>query len=430
MRKEEILEKIREYASNNLPNKNKFKPGLDDVPVSGAVISPGDIVSVCNTVLDGWFTEGNASKTFSELLSDYLGISHVVLCNSGSSANLIAMSAVKDYYKIKHKKKVITCATGFPTTIAPIVQVGLVPLFVDANTKTLNPKTKIILDLLEQDDVAGIIQAHTLGFPFDAIAVCEKCAKLGKFFIEDACDSLGSTIDDELTGRFGDISTFSFFPAHTICTGQGGALSISNAKIYNLVRNYRAWGRSCICSPGQDNVCGKRFDWKWKNLPDGYDHKYTFTKVGYNLEVTDMQSALGVSQFQNLQEFIDLRKFNYQYLLDGLVDLSEHLQFVEPLVNSEPSPFGFPMSVISTATTRKDLVNYLEQNRIRTRPIFAGNITRQPMMDGVQYRVAEELKGSDWIMENTFWIGCHPGLTSTHLDYVLEKIYTYFKKEI
>jgi len=430
MKKYDILENIREYASNTLPNKNKFKPGIDEVPVSGAVISSDDIVSICDTVLDGWFTEGHASKTFAELLSDYLGIAHVVLCNSGSSANLIAMSVVKDQYKIKHKKKVITCATGFPTTIAPIIQVGLVPLFIDADPMTLNPNTQTIVELLERDDVAGIIQAHTLGFPFDAISVCEACAKHEKFFIEDVADALGSTLDDELVGRFGDIATFSWFPAHTITMGQGGALAISNAQLYKLANNYRAWGRSCICAPGQDNVCGKRFEWKWKNLPPGYDHKYTFTKVGYNLEITDMQAALGGSQFQSLQEFIDLRKYNYQYLMDGLCEFEEHLQFVEPLPNSEPSPFGFPMSVISSATTRKDFVNYLEQNKIRTRPVFAGNIIRQPMMENVQYRVSEDLTGSDWIMENTFWIGCHPGLTSTHLDYVLEKIFEYFKKEI
>jgi CDP-4-dehydro-6-deoxyglucose reductase, E1 len=430
MKKYELLDKIREYASNTLPNRNKFKPGIDDVSVSGAVISSDDIVSICDTVLDGWFTEGHASKTFSELLSDYLGIAHVVLCNSGSSANLIALSAVKDQYKINHKKKVIVCATEFPTVVAPIIQVGLVPLFIDADPRTLNSNTETIRELLERDDVAGIIEAHTLGFPFDAISVCEACAKHEKFFIEDNCDSLGSLIDDELTGRFGDISTMSFFPAHTITTGEGGALAVTNPQLYKLIRNYRDWGRDCWCLPGQDNTCGKRFEREWKNLPPGYDHKYTFTKVGYNLKITDMQAALGVSQFQSLQEFVDLRKCNYQYLLDGLCELSEHLQFVEPLPNSEPSPFGFPMSVISSATTRKDFVNYLEQNKIRTRPVFAGNIVRQPMMENVQYRVAEDLTGSDWIMENTFWIGCHPGLTSTHLDYVLENIYKYFKKEI
>jgi CDP-6-deoxy-D-xylo-4-hexulose-3-dehydrase len=244
------------------------------------------------------------------------------------------------------------------------------------------------------------------------------------------CDSLGSLIDDELTGRFGDISTMSFFPAHTLTTGEGGGLAITNPQLYKLVRNYRDWGRDCWCLPGNDNTCGKRFERNYKNLPSGYDHKYTFTKVGYNLKITDMQAALGVSQFQNLQEFVDLRKYNYQYLLDGLCEFSEHLQFVEPLPNSEPSPFGFPMSIISKATTRKDFVNYLEQNKIRTRPVFAGNIVRQPMMENVQYRIAEDLKGSDWIMEHTFWVGCHPGLTSTHLDYILETIYKYFKKEI
>lgn len=430
MKKYDILEKIREYANNTFPNKNKFRPGIDDVPVSGAVISSDDIVSICDTVLDGWFTEGKSSKKFSELLSEYLGISYVVLCNSGSSANLIALSAVKDQYKIKYKKNVITCATGFPTTVAPIIQVGLVPLFIDADPMTLNPNTQTILSLLEREDVAGIIQAHTLGFPFDAISVCEACAKLEKFFIEDTSDALGSTLDDELVGRFGDISTFSFFPAHTITTGEGGALAVTNPRLYKLIRNYRDWGRDCWCLPGHDNTCGKRFEHEWENLPSGYDHKYTFTRVGYNLKITDMQAALGVSQFQNLQEFIDLRKYNYQYLLDGLCELSEHLQFVEPLPNSEPSPFGFPMSVISDATNRTDFVNYLEQNKIRTRPVFAGNIVRQPMMENVQYRIAEDLTGSDWIMKNTLWIGCHPSLTSTHLDYVLEVIYKYFKKEI
>ena len=430
MKKYELLDAIREYAHNTLPNKNKFKAGVDSVPVSGAVISPDDIVSVCDTVLDGWFTEGVKAKTFAELLSDYLGIQHILLCNSGSSANLLAMSVVKDYYKIKHRKKVVVCATEFPTVIAPVIQVGLVPLFVDADPKTLNSNTQLILSLLEQEDVAGVIDAHTLGFPYDAIAIGCACAKQGKFFIEDNCDSLGSIIDGELTGRFGDIATHSFFPAHTLTTGEGGALAISNPKVARVARMYRDWGRGCYCLPGENNMCNNRFGHKWKNLPEGFDHKYTFTKVGYNLKMTDMQAALGVSQFENLQSFIHARQENYSYLLDGLVEFSEHLQFVEPLPNSEPSPFGFPMSVISTATTRKKLVNYLEQNRILTRPVFAGNITKHPMMEGVQYRIAEDLAGSDWIMENTFWIGCHPNLTSTHLDYVLETIYKYFKKEI
>lgn len=430
MKKYDLLEQIREYANDVFSNKNKFIAGVSYVPASGAIISPEDIVSVCNTVLDGWFTEGKASKNFSELLSDYLGISHIALCNSGSSANLIALLAVKDQYKINHRKKVITCATGFPTTIAPIIQAGLVPLFIDAEPKTLNPNIQTIRSLLERDDVAGIIQAHTLGFPFDVVSVCEFCVKNEKFFIEDSCDSLGSAVDDELVGRFGDIATFSYFPAHILTMGEGGALATSSEQIYKLICSYRNWGRDCQCLPGQNNVCGRRFEHKWKNLPSGYDHKYTFTKVGYNLQITDMQAALGVSQFQNLQEFIDMRKYNYQYLLDGLIEFSEHLQFVEPLPNSEPVPFGFPISVISTATTKKDFVAYLEQNKIHTRPLFAGNIVRQPMMENVQYRIAEDLSGSDWIMEHTFWIGCHPELTSAHLDYVLDTIYKYFKKEI
>jgi CDP-6-deoxy-D-xylo-4-hexulose-3-dehydrase len=430
MKKQEILNNIREYSETVLPTPNKFKPGIDDVPVSGAVIFPDDLVSVCDTVLDGWFTEGIKAKKFADLLSDYLGIQHVLLCNSGSSANLLAIEAVKDFYKIKGEKKVITCATGFSTTVASIIQVGLIPLFVDVDPLTLNPSTDTVLSLLEKDDVVGIIQAHTLGFPFDAISVCETCARHRKFFIEDCADCLGALIDEELTGRFGDISTFSFFPAHHICCGEGGALAISNNQIARNAKSYRDWGKGCYCLPGETNMCNNRFGYKWKNLPEGFDHKYTFTKVGYNLKMTEMQAALGVSQFANLQDFINARKENYAYLRDGLEELQEHLQFVRPLLNAEPSPFGFPMSVISTATTRKGLVNYLEQHRIRTRPVFAGNITRHPMMEDVQYEVAEELNGSDWIMEHTFWIGCHPGLTSTHLDYVLETFYKYFKKEI
>ena len=430
MIKSELLDVIRNYVDKTTV-KSKFKPGVDFVPVSGAVISTDDLVSVCDTVLDGWFTEGKKAKKFSELMCDYIGIRFSILCNSGSSANLLAMMACKDHYPPAKAKKVITCATGFPTTIAPIIQAGYVPLFVDIDPEIMNPNAEDIAYLLEREDVAGVIQAHTMGFPFNVFPICASAAKNGKFFVEDCADSLGSEIDGEVVGRFGDMSTFSFFPAHTLTMGEGGMVLTSSAKLNKSLRNYRDWGRDCVCLPGQNDVCGKRFTHtEFGKELEGYDHKYIFTKLGYNLKITEMQAALGVSQFGSLQEFISARKDNYEYIYDGLSDLSDYIQFVRPIVGADPVPFGFPITVLHE--TSNGLVQFLFQNKIHTRPVFAGNITYHPMMNGVAYYVDERgsLQGSDYVMRHTFWIGCHPELNNQHLDYMIDKIHEYFKKEI
>lgn len=423
-----------------------------EVPVSGKLITAEDILKGIEAVMDGWFTDGGRfCDEFSDKLKKYIGVSHCSLVNSGSSANLLAVTAIKDFYTIdKDHNKVVTCATGFPTTISAIVHAGLVPYFIDVNPKTLNPDTNIMLEALSRDDIVGIIQAHTLGFPFDAKAIREYCDAHGKFFIEDCSDALGAEIYGEKVGIFGHASTLSFYPAHQITAGEGGAVLTNDGKLMRQVEVYRDWGRSCWCEPGHDNTCNNRFGWKWANLPEGYDHKYTYIKFGYNLKMTEMQAALGSSQMDKIDEFVYWRWKNYQHLHIELDDLSDEIidgayqdnlfTFYDYLSKGyslsrdfsawydvKLSPFGFPITVTTDKFTRKELVDYLEENGVVTRPVFAGNITRQPMFDNVEYEVHGDLSGSDYVMERTFWVGCAPLLTQEQLDYVVTVFDEFFK---
>ncbi len=401
-----------------------------EVPVSGAVIDEKDQLKLMQVIMNKWFTEGDFCDEFSTKLKKYIGARHCILVNSGSSANLLAVSAIKDFYTTENNRnKVVTCATGFPTTVGAIVQSGLVPLFVDVNPKTLNPDTNVMLSALERPDVVGIIQAHTLGFPFDAKAIREYCDENNKFFIEDCCDALGAEIYGNKVGSFGHASTYSFFPAHHITTGEGGAILTDNGRLMRQIEKYRDWGRDCWCLPGQSNTCNMRFGWKWNNLPEGWDHKYTFTNFGYNLKMTEWQGALGSSQIDKIDEFFAERFNNFSYLHLGLylhkdfIDLEE----IYDMNLSGFSPFGFPITVITDKFTRKELVDYLEVHKIVTRPVFAGNITRQPMFDNVEYEVHGDLSGSDYVMERTFWIGCWHGLTQAHLDYIVDTFREFFR---
>lgn len=426
--KEQILEYIRDYWREKTRPKT-FVPGKTIVPVSGAVINEYDIHHVADALLDGWFTEWIYAHKFAKNLADYVGVKHTILCNSGSSANLLAtLACMEKFSRNKKQYKVITCATGFPTTVAPIVQFGYVPLFVDIDPYTMNIRLDHLFDCLDKPDVAGVVVAHTLGFPIeDVAAIRANCDAMGKFFVEDCADCLGAThYDWGKLGSFGHCAATSFFPAHQLTTGEGGAVLTDDDELAEIVRCYAEWGRACSCKPGQDNTCGKRFEHEWRNMPPGYDHKYTFTRLGYNLKMTELSAALGYSQLQKLDMFVEMRRNNYEYLYNRMLYLQDAFRFVRP--SKYASPFGFPITVTNPDYDKRDLVNWLENRKIRTRPVFAGNLTRQPMFDHVYYETYSELTNSDYVMENTFWIGVHPGLTVEMLDYIVESIDEYVKK--
>lgn len=427
--KEKILKYIRDYWNEKTAQK-AFIKGKTPVPVSGAVIDDDDVSHVADALLDGWFTEWTYASKFQRNLAKYVGVKHAILCNSGSSASLLAtLACIEKFCKNKKQYKIATCATAFPTTVAPITQFGYVPLFIDTDPQTLNVDAKEVIKCLEQPDVAGVVLAHTLGFPIEGIlSIRHICDKEGKFLVEDACDALGGEYDNfQPLGSFGHCSTLSFFPAHQITTGEGGAVLTDEDDLAEIVRCYSEWGRACICKPGQTNTCGKRFEKVWRNMPPGYDDKYTFIRFGYNMKMTELQAALGFSQLQKADAFRETRQKHYTYLYASLYSLRERekLQFVAP--DSHASPFGFPITVTDPKLNKNELVKFLEERKIATRPVFAGNITRQPMFDNVYYENHSKLTGSDYVMENTFWIGVHPGLTMEMLDWQIECVYEYVK---
>jgi len=395
------------------------------IPASGAVIDGDEVRNLVDVANGRWFTEGRYCKSFAIKLKNFFGVRHVSLCNSGSSANLLAIAAIAEKYRNGHM--VVTSATCFPTTIAPLVQYGYVPLFIDNDPSTLNPDIDTIITVLRQEEVAGIIQAHTLGFPFDAEAVREECDRLGKFFIEDCADAFGSKINGQKLGTLGHISTLSFFPAHFITTGEGGAVLTNDGKLLKIINSYRDWGRDCWCLPGQDNTCGKRFDWKWPDLPKGWDHKYTFTRLGYNLKMTDMQAAIGSAQMNKIDNLLHRRANNYDALYESLSQFSDHIQIIKR--DDAVYPFGFPIIVKSSKFTKQEFVTYLEAKGIATREIFAGNITRQPVASTFYHEIFSNTKGSDYLMENAFWVGCWPGIFPDDLSYMLDVIHKFIKQK-
>jgi len=423
--KEQILNDIREYWTDKTQPK-KFIPGKTVVPVSGALIDEEDIYAIADAVLDGWFTEWIYANKFSKLLAETVGVKHAVLCNSGSSANLLAtLACIEKFSRNKKQYKIVTCATGFPTTIAPIVQFGYIPLFVDIDLETMNVNVDHLLECLDSSDVAGVIVAHTLGFPIDGVAcIRATCDALGKFFVEDCADCFGaSNYGFASLGSYGHCATTSFFPAHQITAGEGGAVLTDDDELAEITRCYCEWGRDCVCKPGQDNTCGKRFlQTKYIKLPPGYDHKYTFSRLGYNLKMTELQAALGFSQLRKLDAFVEMRVDRYAHLYHFLKDVPG-LRLIHP--SQYASPFGFPITLDNPKYDKQDFVNFLEERRIRTRPVFAGNVTRQPMFDNVYYETYSDLENSDYVMNNTFWVGCHPSLTFEMLDYVIESVKEY-----
>ncbi len=411
-----------------------FKPkpfiaGTSVIPPSGKVIGAAELRNMVEASLDGWLTTGRFNDEFEQRLAKFLGVKYLITVNSGSSANLVAFSTLTSpslgERAIKPGDEVIGVAAGFPTTVNPILQFGAVPVFVDVELGTYNiDATKV--EAAVGPKTRAMMLAHTLGNPYNLDVITALCRKYKLWLIEDCCDALGSTYNGQLVGTFGDIGTLSFYPAHHITMGEGGAVFTNNPELKRIAESFRDWGRDCYCQPGKDNTCGKRFCWKLGDLPQGYDHKYTYSHLGYNLAISDMQAACALAQMDRVDNFVQSRKNNFARLKDRLKSCEEFLILPEATENSDPSWFGFPITLRDNApVTRVDLLSYLEQNKASTRMLFAGNLTRQPYMIGRNFRISGTLTNTDSIMNNTFWIGVYPGLTEPMLDYVAEKIETF-----
>jgi CDP-6-deoxy-D-xylo-4-hexulose-3-dehydrase len=425
----QILDLTSKYSELFLAEK-KFRPGEDPVPVSGKVLTPEDFVSLVDSSLDGWLTAGRFTEQFQRELARYIGTREALFVNSGSSANLLALTAFTSpklgERALKPGDEVLTVAMGFPTTVNPIIQNNLVPVVVDVDLDTLDAEPEMLEEAITSKTKA-IMMAHTLGNPFDLDKVQELCKTHNLWLIEDSCDALGSTYKGKRTGSFGDTATISFYPAHHITTGEGGAVLVKSPLVKKQVESFRDWGRDCYCETGKDNTCAKRFGWKLGDLPEGYDHKYTYSHIGYNLKATDMQAALGLSQMSKLNLFVSQRKANYEYLREQLKDI-EGINIVRATTNSDPSWFGFPITLDpSHPVVREDLLRFLDARKIGTRLLFAGNITKQPAYKDVKFRKVGDLKNSDIVMNRSFWIGVYPGLTKPMLDYVIESISEFMK---
>ena len=428
--RKKILDLVKVYSDINFVDSN-FIEGITEVPVSGKVIGILELQNMVEASLDGWLTTGRFNTNFEERLAAFLGIKCLLTVNSGSSANLIAFSTLTSA-KLKERSiqkgdEVITVAAGFPTTVNPIIQFGAIPVFVDVKIPTYNVNEDLVESAITKKTKA-IMLAHTLGNPFNVKRIKEICEKHGLWLIEDSCDALGSKFNNQYVGTFGDLATLSFYPAHHITMGEGGAVFTNSKKLERIAESFRDWGRDCYCEPGKDNTCNKRFGWKLGDLPFGYDHKYTYSHLGYNMKITDMQAACGLAQLDRLEGFIKKRKENFNFLYKNLKDLEEFLILPEPEKNSEPSWFGFPLTLKKkNRYNRNDLVKYLNDYKIGTRLLFSGNLTKQPYMKNINFKVHGNLENTDLIMENTFWIGLYPGLSKQHLEYSVLKIKSFFK---
>jgi CDP-6-deoxy-D-xylo-4-hexulose-3-dehydrase len=427
----EILNLVNDYSDINFKQK-EFVPGVSEVPVSGKVIGSLELKNMVEASLDGWLTTGRFNEQFEKKLASFLGIKCLLTVNSGSSANLIAFSTLTSP-KLKEKAiqkgdEVITVAAGFPTTVNPIIQFGAIPVFIDVKIPTYNIDESLVEEAINNKTKA-IMLAHTLGNPFNVKKIKEICDKYNLWLIEDSCDALGSKFNNQNVGTFGDLATLSFYPAHHITMGEGGAVFTNSKKLERIAESFRDWGRDCYCEPGKDNTCNKRFGWQLGDLPFGYDHKYTYSHLGYNMKITDMQAACGLAQLGRLQGFIKKRKENFDFLYKNLKNLEKFIILPKAEENSEPSWFGFPISLKKdNKICRNDLIKYLNENKIGTRLLFSGNLTKQPYMKDVNFRIHKELKNTDFVMENTFWIGLYPGLFVNHLEYVSEKLKIFFSK--
>lgn len=422
----EILHLVRQRPEEHSP----FEAGKTPVPVSGKVIGARELELMTEAVLDAWLTTGRFNDRFEKALGEYLNVRHVLTVNSGSSANLLALAALTSpelgERAIRPGDEVITPAANFPTTIAPILQIGAVPVFVDIELSTWNADIALLEQALSPRTKA-VVLAHSLGNPFDAAAVKRFCEQHGLWFVEDACDALGATLGGRHVGTFGDFGTLSCYPAHHVTMGEGGALYTNDAALARLARSFRDWGRHCHCRTGQDNACGHRFDGQYGELPQGYDHKYVYSHVGYNLKITDIQAACGAAQMERLPAFVKTRRKNWRFLRDRL-EACPWLEFESELPEAEASWFGFPILLKENAPgTRLELLRHLDAHKIGTRLLFAGNAVRQPFLQGQRFRVASELSNTGIVMNRGFWIGVFPGLTEEMLDYAAQTLLDYFK---
>jgi CDP-4-dehydro-6-deoxyglucose reductase, E1 len=421
---------VRRYRSEGFPD-GAFQPGETAIPTSGRVFDDEELVALVDASLDFWLTTGRFAHKLERGLAGFTGRRHAILCNSGSSANLLALSALTSpklgERSLRPGDEVITAAAGFPTTLNPILQNGLVPVFVDVDRRTGNVVPELMREAVGPRTRA-ILLAHTLGNPFDLDTATELARDHGLFLIEDNCDALGSLYRGRPTGTFGELATVSFYPAHHITTGEGGCVLADDGRLKTLVESFRDWGRDCWCAPGEDNTCGKRFGMQLGDLPAGYDHKYIFSHVGYNMKMTDLQAAVGVAQLDKLPGFVEARRRNWARLREALAPYEEAFVLPEPTPDSEPSWFGFALVVRPEAPFDRDaLVAWLEQNRVGTRQLFGGNLLRQPAYAGIEHRAPGGLEESDLMMTNAFWVGVYPGITESMLDYVIETFARFFR---
>jgi CDP-6-deoxy-D-xylo-4-hexulose-3-dehydrase len=425
----EIASLVEEYAGL-VYAEAEFIPGQSPAPVSGKVLGAAEIKNMVEASLDGWLTTGRFNALFEKRLAEYFGVQHAITVNSGSSANLVAFSVLTapslGARAIRPGDEVIGVAAGFPTTVNPILQYGAVPVFVDVDLATHNIDPHKI-EAAISDKTKAIMLAHSLGNPFNLDVVTHLCKKYNLWLIEDCCDALGATYRDQLVGTFGDLATLSFYPAHHITMGEGGAVLTNNTQLRQIAESFRDWGRDCYCAPGKDNTCNKRFCWKLGDLPEGYDHKYIYSHAGFNLKITDMQAACALAQMDRLDDFIARRRANFNYLKERLKTCEAFFQLPEATPFSNPSWFGFPLVLKQTAgVKRTDLLLYLDQHRIGTRLLFGGNLTKQPYMLGRQFRVSGDLTNTDIVMNQTFWLGVYPGLQEQHLEYVAARMEEFF----
>jgi CDP-6-deoxy-D-xylo-4-hexulose-3-dehydrase len=429
--REEILDKVKEFYKSEHKEKNEiFIEGETRIPFAGRVYDEEELLNLIDSSLDFWLTAGRYSDEFEADFAEYMGQKYSLLLNSGSSANLIALTSLTSSKlgdkKLKHGDEVITVAAGFPTTVNPIIQNGLIPVFVDIELGTYNVKVSELEKALSNKTKA-VMLAHTLGNPFNLGEVQEFCKKHNLFLVEDCCDAVGSKYDGKMVGTFGDLATVSFYPAHHMTMGEGGAVLTSNAILQKIALSFRDWGRDCYCAGGSDNTCGRRFSMQFGSLPYGYDHKYVYSHIGYNLKVTDMQAAIGVAQLKKLPSFVQARKDNFEKLYNGLKKHENYLLLPEATKNSDPSWFGFMLCVKENDKFKRlELAQYLEDNKILTRQLFAGNLIKHPAYENVEYRMVGDLKNTDYVMNNGIFIGVYPGLTESKINYILSIFDNFF----
>lgn len=429
--RQEILDKVKQYYQEyHQPKNETFTAGKDLVTFAGRIYDEEEMINLVDSSLDFWLTTGRYAREFETEFARYMQRKYCLLTTSGSSANLLALTALTSPLlgerRLKKGDEVITVAAGFPTTVNPIIQNGLIPVFVDVEMGTYNIKIDEMKKALS-DKTRAVMIAHTLGNPFDLEAVVAFTRENDLFLIEDCCDAVGSLYDDRMAGSFGDIATVSFYPAHHMTMGEGGAVLTGDPVLERAIRSFRDWGRDCYCEPGENNTCGRRFRQQYGTLPPGYDHKYVYSHIGYNLKITDMQAAVGLAQLKKLPQFVEKRKENFRKLKAGLKRWEKYLLLPEATPKSDPAWFGFPITVRTNEWFgQKDIVKYLEQNKILTRQLFAGNITRQPAYQDIACRIVGELANTDDIMNNTFFIGVYPGIDERKMEYILSQFANFF----